>query len=71
MYPQSMPVLSKNKKNIKNDEILEFFTTTKTFLYIAWACFRNDTGSVVRLVGELSYLDCLQKMYCCILNSVQ
>ena len=29
MYPQCMPVLSKNKKNIKNDEILEFFTTTK------------------------------------------
>ena len=32
---------------------------------------RNDTGSVVRLVGELSYLDCLQEIYCCVLNSVQ
>ena len=27
------------------------------------------TGSVVRLVGELSYLHCLQEMYCCVLDS--
>ena len=47
MYPQSMPVLSKNKKNIKNDEILEFFTTSKkhfcilhghVFVMIHWVC---------------------------------
>ena len=28
-------------------------------------------GSVVRLVGELSYFHCLQDMFCCVLDAVQ
>ena len=28
-------------------------------------------GSVVRLVDELSYLNCSQNIYCCVLDSVQ
>ena len=33
--------------------------------------YQKCTGSVVRLVGKLSYLHCLQEMYCCVLDCVQ
>ena len=44
--PQRVPtiyVLSKNKKNIRKipNEILEFLQP-KQFLFISWACFRNE-----------------------------
>ena len=49
MYPQSMPVLSKNKKNIKNDEILEFFTTTRAF-----SLYKTGSGFRYRIFSQLA-----------------
>ena len=48
-----------NRQILNQDFVLSLFKNHSESI-------RNDTGSVVRLVGELSYLDCLQ--YCCVLN---